>query len=800
MNISRRRFVSTSAAAVSGFAFKPTGFLDRILRRAPLVDPPNEKEWFLCFDDKYKDSKGKPCEFIDGRPFGMGTEMRSRIGPPRTNPWDEGCAVEMLYGGYATMTAIGECFESMIANAANLPADQKGHVYIAGWRLNANRDMSENADPWNASNDQFADRTAFGFIRRLMKAGVKVRILVWLPSYPYPVDPNGEHINAHFFLAKQIQMVNDDIRNGNNALKEDLGVVLLDRRWAERNPIVSSHHQKFIVVRSPDINVAFCGGVDLAYTRRDHPQFNGDWQSGSKIPMQREKLPNVAGWASDQKSSSDLITSVYGDDRQRWFDLHLKLQGSIVRTLEQVFVERWSAPCFCGLYYVLSPTGMYQAKNIPLCHSVVYETPAFGDVISTSAELFLKESVTREFAPCPREIVLDQDYVVEESVLVKQNGNAILVGSTTGLIRATSLPFTLHLQKTYDRLSVSYDRIRMIPLPAPGPLPGNNSPGEALVQVWQTIPIRQDTFSARNKVTFDAQGKRPLSPAPHEQGEFTVMAGVAKAAEHARQMIFVLDQYFWSIPYAKLLLNQLRANLKLHVIIVLPPHSDLDADKKQTMYFAINQHQLRMSAIKVLKEAEEESVRDRVMVASLWYRPLQGKLGYGIYCHAKVQLFDDCLLICGSSNVNRRSHTNDTELTCAVLSREQTQEAYSKVWEYLFQRPFPAALKFEGNWGELLFHSFKQAVPKDTTTPLDPEPNVILDPWGDNEVKLPNDYHRFNAIPLNKLPRGMIGINNPSGFDLSVGEPDPDDTDRVVSLRGIVDRLEGPQSKEFRKP
>ena len=57
-----------------------------------------------------------------------------------------------------------------------------------------------------------------------------------------------------------------------------LGVVALDMRTA--NLAAAAHHQKIMIARTPWRDVGFCGGVDLAYTRRDAPVPVGDWASG----------------------------------------------------------------------------------------------------------------------------------------------------------------------------------------------------------------------------------------------------------------------------------------------------------------------------------------------------------------------------------------------------------------------------------------------------------------------------------------------------------------------------------------
>ena len=46
---------------------------------------------------------------------------------------------------------------------------------------------------------------------------------------------------------------------------------------------------------------------------------------------------------------------------------------------------------------------------------------------------------------------------------------------------------------------------------------------------------------------------------------------------------------------------------------------------------------------------------------------LENEAGTGIYVHAKVCIIDDVWMMVGSDNMNRRSWTHDSELSCAVL-------------------------------------------------------------------------------------------------------------------------------------
>jgi phosphatidylserine/phosphatidylglycerophosphate/cardiolipin synthase-like enzyme len=324
---------------------------------------PDAATWFLSFS-----SSNPTADNGDGRPWGDGTAMAARATAPGGpfNPWDENCSVSTFVGGYPAMAAIRDSLELAIseANAAGNTPGKCGRVYLTDWRFNCMRDLSENnawaLDPWpsDPTGTQAArDQTAIGLVLRLMQAGVIVRIMLWCPpAVSAPPPPNlAAQIADHFYAARLVGAENTRLMARQApASGEQIGVVALDMRTAD-STITGSHHQKTVVIRGAVTSVAYAGGVDLAYTRRDAKPLSGDWQSGNAIP------DPSAGWPQDTTTSyasttevkrfsdrqaADLPVNVYGDSsslltRQIWHDQHVRLQGPIVATLESQFTERW---------------------------------------------------------------------------------------------------------------------------------------------------------------------------------------------------------------------------------------------------------------------------------------------------------------------------------------------------------------------------------------------------------------------------------------------------------------------------
>jgi phosphatidylserine/phosphatidylglycerophosphate/cardiolipin synthase-like enzyme len=176
------------------------------------------------------------------------------------------------------------------------------------------------------------------------------------------------------------------------------------------------------------------------------------------------------------------------------------------------------------------------------------------------------------------------------------------------------------------------DRVRGV-LPAPLADPGPR--GSTSVQVLRTYPDRTPGY--------------PFAP----NGERSVARAYAKVASRAQRLIYVEDQYFWGAEIVDCFVRALGREPLLHLIVVIPHHPDQDGRISQPPNLVGRQHAL---------DAVRAAGGDRVGVYGI-----ENHAGTPVYVHAKVGLVDDVWASVGSDNVNRRSWTHDSELSCAVI-------------------------------------------------------------------------------------------------------------------------------------
>jgi phosphatidylserine/phosphatidylglycerophosphate/cardiolipin synthase-like enzyme len=190
-------------------------------------------------------------------------------------------------------------------------------------------------------------------------------------------------------------------------------------------------------------------------------------------------------------------------------------------------------------------------------------------------------------------------------------------------------------RSVFDHVVDLVRRADQTPGALPAPLPDPPPPGTKAVQVLRTYPNRRPGY--------------PFARA----GERSIAHAYAKVIARADRLIYLEDQYFWNVEVVDCFVTALRANPGLHLIAVIPRHPDQEGRLSKPMNLVG-----RQAALDVVTAAGG----DRVAVYAV-----ENHAGTPVYVHAKVCVVDDVWASIGSDNVNRRSWTHDSELSCAVI-------------------------------------------------------------------------------------------------------------------------------------
>jgi phosphatidylserine/phosphatidylglycerophosphate/cardiolipin synthase-like enzyme len=149
--------------------------------------------------------------------------------------------------------------------------------------------------------------------------------------------------------------------------------------------------------------------------------------------------------------------------------------------------------------------------------------------------------------------------------------------------------------------------------------------------------------------TYPARLRRyPFAPV----GERSIAHAYRKVFARARRLIYIEDQYLWAPFVADLLADALQANPELHLIAIVPRYPDKEGASRLPSLVG------REQAITVCRQAG----KDRFAIYDV-----ENNSGTPVYVHAKVVVVDDVWAMVGSDNLNRRSWTHDSELSCAVI-------------------------------------------------------------------------------------------------------------------------------------
>jgi phosphatidylserine/phosphatidylglycerophosphate/cardiolipin synthase-like enzyme len=200
------------------------------------------------------------------------------------------------------------------------------------------------------------------------------------------------------------------------------------------------------------------------------------------------------------------------------------------------------------------------------------------------------------------------------------------------------------LHRWRDRLSGEPPKGHPLPPQLPDPQPR----GGHAVQLLRTYPYRHGRGF-------------PFAP----RGERSVARAYRKVLRRARALVYLEDQYLWSPHVAEPFADALAASPDLHIIAVVPHVPDQDGRVARSAQLLG-----RERALRVLHGAGG----DRVAVYGV-----ENEEGTPIYVHAKVCVVDDEWATVGSDNLNLRSWTYDSELSCAVLDeRGEDGDGYAR--------------------------------------------------------------------------------------------------------------------------
>ncbi|MGH3362650.1 MAG: phospholipase D-like domain-containing protein [Nocardioides sp.] len=172
---------------------------------------------------------------------------------------------------------------------------------------------------------------------------------------------------------------------------------------------------------------------------------------------------------------------------------------------------------------------------------------------------------------------------------------------------------------------------------------------EQLPERWEPPP---EAGPHRVQILRTYAAKRPAYPfAP--AGERSIARGYSRAFARARRLVYIEDQYFWSDVVATTLADALRREPELQVIAVVPRYPEED-NRLSGPPMTFGQ--------RLAWEQLHEAGGDRFTMFDL-----DNAAGTPIYVHAKVCVVDDEWMTIGSDNLNLRSWTHDSEVTCAVV-------------------------------------------------------------------------------------------------------------------------------------
>ena len=187
--------------------------------------------------------------------------------------------------------------------------------------------------------------------------------------------------------------------------------------------------------------------------------------------------------------------------------------------------------------------------------------------------------------------------------------------------------------------------------PLQAPAEAAKGAGEVGLQLVRTVPERLYGFAPR--------------------GDFRIIEAYLRALRSAQHLIYLENQFLWSLEVVDLLARKLRRPPAddFRIVIVLPAKPDTGQDDTR-------------GQLAVLAEADGEN--GRFLATTI--RARTGASSDPVYVHAKVGIVDDRWLTLGSANLNAHSFFNDTEVNLVTCDAGLARDTRLRLWAAHLER------------------------------------------------------------------------------------------------------------------
>ncbi|MFC2000373.1 hypothetical protein ACFLXE_06425, partial [Chloroflexota bacterium] len=165
------------------------------------------------------------------------------------------------------------------------------YLHIAGWRVTPEEQLSRDIGEVHSFLEE---------VKELISRRVNVRAMVWyVPGSILAFMPGFVHARGNIKFVRGI-----------NNLGFNNGVAVLDSRL--RGGVLSSHHQKAIVLHSGGVDYAYVGGIDIAADR---------WDSRAHDSSPERSKERFDGWHDIQCGvHGPAVCQIWDNFTERWND------------------------------------------------------------------------------------------------------------------------------------------------------------------------------------------------------------------------------------------------------------------------------------------------------------------------------------------------------------------------------------------------------------------------------------------------------------------------------------------------